>query len=101
MSHRHYWAEIEYQGAALAGDSGGPRTAARNAEKLGLMVPDGSRSSSLGDPGESNIKKLRKNLRIKLTAPVFPFISDLLGTGTIIESIIIVPKSRLTKDIYD
>jgi len=54
MSNPHYWAEIDYQGAALAGDSGGLRAAARNAVKLGVMVSTGSRSSILGGPGEPN-----------------------------------------------
>lgn len=54
MSHRHYWAKIEYQGAARAAGESSGSNPARNAEKLGLIVPNGSRSSSLGGPGERN-----------------------------------------------
>jgi len=61
MSHRHYWAKIEYQGAALAGDIRALRTDARNTEKLGVIVPNGSRSSSLGDPVERNFRERDRN----------------------------------------
>lgn len=54
MSYRHYWAKIEYQGDAPGGSSGSLRAAARNTEKLGLIVPIGSRSSILGGPGKLN-----------------------------------------------
>ena len=56
MSHRHYWAEIEYQGADVGSSSGALRAAARCTEKLGLIVPIGSRSSILGGPGELNFE---------------------------------------------
>ncbi len=54
MSHRHYWAKNEYQGAALAASSGSLRAAARNTEKLGITVSIGSSSSIVGGPGEPN-----------------------------------------------
>ncbi len=50
MSHRHFWAEIEYQGAAAGPAQLQDPDVSRNAEKLGLIVSIGSRSSSLGDP---------------------------------------------------
>ena len=63
MSHRHYWAKIEYQGAALAGMPGVHRAAARNTEKLSLIVPTGSRSSSLGDLDERIYEKSTKKTK--------------------------------------
>ena len=56
MSNPYYWAEIEYQGAAAAAAQPAAVGPARNTEKLGLIIPIGSRSSILGGPGELNFE---------------------------------------------
>jgi len=61
MSHPHYWAEIDYQGAALAGTRRANVGPARNAEKLSVTVPIGSRSAILGDPVERNFRQKAEN----------------------------------------
>lgn len=54
MSHRHYWAKIEYQGAAILPAEQPSPGPGRNAEKLSVIIPIRSRSSSQGVPGELN-----------------------------------------------
>jgi len=55
MSHPHYWAEIDSQGAALAGGRRIHRAPGRNAENISSLALIGSRSSILGGPGELNL----------------------------------------------
>jgi len=54
MSHPHYLAKIEYQGAAIRQAAQLLPGPGRNAEKLSVIVPIRSRSSSQGVPGELN-----------------------------------------------
>ncbi len=55
MSHRHYWAKIERRPAGMAAAQLRSLAVGRNAEKLDVIVSNGSRSSSLGGPGERNL----------------------------------------------
>lgn len=54
MSHRYYWAKIEYLGAPLAAGESLLRSSARNAEKLSAIGLIGLSSSILGEPDGRN-----------------------------------------------
>jgi len=60
MSHRHYWAKNDNQGAPLAGSRQLHVDVGRNAEKLSVIVPNGSSLSGLGGPGERDFGEYAK-----------------------------------------